>query len=248
MRNLLERLVKPFTFLVSVALIPMICACSVEMLTFLSTDIDFSKLDFFTIGIVCYLLLYGATLYAGGLLHSHFHFIRTLRHELTHSFATILLGGRVREMLVSNPIEKTGGDSHVETLGLGALLTPFFYLAPYYLPLFTIPFLLLRYLMSSWPRDVIDLLIGFTLTFHFASLLEELLRQRFGLGQSDIRKTGVILSYVVIGLFNLFSLVIIKAMLHDQWPDAEFITGFIQRTVSYYGRIFQFLRRLLPGS
>lgn len=247
MRNLLERLLRPFTFLLVILFAPMICACSVEMLLFLASDIDFGTLDWFLIGFVCYALVYGAVLYSGGAFQSHLHFIRLLRHELTHSITTMISGGRVREMLVVNPIEKPGTDSYVDALGLGGLIRPFVYLSPYYLPLFTIPFLLLRYLVPPPIQQAIEFMIGFTLAFHYTSLIDELLKQRFGLGQADIRRTGIILSYAVIGVLNLLSLVVIKAVLHEKWPSTDYLTRFITRTQEYYMFIIDQVRRLIPG-
>jgi hypothetical protein len=247
MRRLLERLLKPFTFFLLILLAPMICACSTEMLLFLASDIDFGLLDWFLVGFVCFALVYGAILYTGGVFQSHLHFIRLLRHELTHSVTTMLTGGRVREMLVANPIEKPGTNSYVDALGLGGLIGPFVYLSPYYLPLFTLPFLLLRYLVASPIQQAIEFMIGFTLAFHYTSLIDELLKQRFGLRQTDIRKTGVMLSYVVIGVLNLFSLVIIKAVLYEKLPSTDHFTNFISRTQEYYTFIVQQIRGLIPG-
>ena len=247
MRRLLERLLRPFTFLLVILLAPMLCACSTEMLLFLASDIDFGALDWFLVGFVCFVLVYGAILYTGGAFQSHLHFIRLLRHELTHSVTTMISGGRVREMLVVNPIEKPGTNSYVDSLGLGGLISPFVYLSPYYLPLFTIPFLLLRYFVDPPIQQAVEFLIGFTLAFHYTSLIDELLKQRFGLGQADIRKTGVILSYVVIGILNLLSLVVIKAVLQEKWPTADNLTSFITRTQEYYMFIIDQVRRLIPG-
>jgi hypothetical protein len=246
-RRLLERLLRPFTFILVILFAPMICACSVEMLLFLASDIDFGSLDWFLVGFVSFALVYGAILYTGGAFQSHLHFIRLLRHELTHSLTTMISGGRVREMLVVNPIEKPGTNSYVDALGLGGLISPFVYLSPYYLPLFTLPFLLLRYLVSPPIQQAIEFLIGFTLAFHYTSLIDELLKQRFGLGQTDIRRTGIMLSYVVIGVLNLLSLVVIKSVLQEKWPTVDNLTQFISRTQEYYKLIIDQVIRLIPG-
>jgi hypothetical protein len=245
MRNLLSRLFKLFLLLL---LAPLFFSCAVETLLFLSSDLDIGSLDFFLIGFVSYVLLHGAILYApGGRLYSNLQFIRTLRHELTHSIAGMFFGRRIDEMLVINPVGKTGAViSHVKYIGssgLDSLIT----LAPYYLPLFTIPLLLLRFLTASWGRELVDFLIGLTLAFHYASLVDELLLQGFGLRQKDITHTGVIFSYAVIILFNLLFLALIKAVLHEHLPNAEYITGFLRRSWESYLFIFQQLRSLLPG-
>jgi hypothetical protein len=71
--------------------------------------------------------------------------------------------------------------------------------------------------------------------------------QRFGLNQPDITKTGMIFSYVVIGLMNLIFLAIIKAVMHQQWPATDYFTDFIRRSWESYLLIFQQLRGLLFG-
>jgi hypothetical protein len=241
MRNLLGKLVKLFLLII---LAPLICSCTMETLLFLSANLDFGSLGFFFIGLVSYALLYGAILYTGGRLYSHLVFLRTLRHELTHSIAGMFFGKRIDEMLVVNPASRAGTvTSHVTYLdssGLDSLVT----LAPYYIPLFTLPLLPLRFFVDSWPRAVIDFLIGFTLAFHYAALIDELLMQRFGLRQPDITNTGMMFSYVIIGLMNLIFLAIIKAVIDQQWPNTEHFVSFLRRGWGSYLLIFQQLKSL----
>jgi hypothetical protein len=244
MRNALGKLVRLFLLII---LAPLICSCTTETLLYLSTNLDLGLLGFFFVGFVFYALLYGAILYTGGQLYSHLLFLRTLRHELTHSVAGMFFGRQVDEMLVVNPAGRAGTvSSHVtylNTSGLDSLIT----LAPYYVPLFTIPLLPLRFFVDSWPRALIDFLIGFTLAFHYAALIDELLMQRLGLRQPDIANTGMAFSYVIIIVMNLIFLAIIKAVIDQQWPSADHLTRFFTRSWESYLLILRQLRNLLVG-
>jgi hypothetical protein len=159
----------------------------------------------------------------------------------------MLFGRRIDEMLVANPASKGGSSAsyvtYLDSSGLDSLVT----LAPYYLPLFTLPLLPLRLVMDSWPQALTDFLIGFTLAFHYASLIDELLMQRFGLGQPDITNTGLIFSYVIIGLMNLVFLAIIKATLQEEWPSTQHLVDFVTRSWESYVLIFQQIWDLFFG-
>jgi len=247
MRNLLQQLL---WFLVVILLAPLIWACSVEAFSFVFSNLDFGSLDWFLLGITGCVCVYGAVRFTQGKLYSHFQFIRNLRHELTHSVATITTGGNVHEMLVVNPVYNSGAEKpHVSSSGLGCLscLTA---LAPYYLPLFTIPPLIMRIFLPSTLPKAVEFLIGFTLAFHFISFLEEFVGQKFGLGQSDITNTGVLVSYILIAFFNLVSWVVIKAALHDEWPTLDRLWNALEKGRESYGVLFETLKsyiRLFAG-
>ena len=254
MRNLLGRLFKPITILVLLLLWPAIYSCGLETLFFLSKNLDIGSLDFFAIGFVCYFLLHGAVWYTQGQLQAHLQFIRVLRHELTHSFAAMFLGKPIDEMLVSNPVTNPDSASYARWLNPSYILDWLVYLAPYYLPFFTLPLLPLRLVLSSFAGEAIDFLIGFSMAFHYVSLIYELLLQRLGHKPGDVRRMGCVFSYVIIILFNLLSLALVKAVLHQQWPDvAVRFSGFFERSRGIYAGIItsvlQQLRAigLLPG-
>jgi hypothetical protein len=254
MRNLLGRLFKPITILLLLLFLPAIYSCGMETLAFLSWNLDIGSLDFFAIGFVCYFLLHGAIWYTQGQLQAHLQFIRVLRHELTHSFAAMLLGKPIDEMLIINPVTSPDSTSYARWLNPSYVLDWLIYLAPYYLPFFTLPLLPLRLVLSSFAGEAIDFLIGFSMAFHYVSVIYELLLQRLGQRQGDVRRMGCIFSYVVIILFNLFSLALVKAVLHQQWPDvALYFSGFFERSRELYAGIITFALQqlravgLLPG-
>jgi hypothetical protein len=82
--------------------------------------------------------------------------------------------------------------------------SPLTALAPYYLPLFTIPFLILKpFVYPEW-RGLVDFFIGFTLCFHYVAFLKD-----FRLKQSDITKTGILFSFAITVFLNVVILVVI---------------------------------------
>lgn len=247
MRNLLARLFKPITILLLLLLGPAIFSCGMETLAFLALNLDFGSLDFFAVGFVCYFLLHGAIWYTQGQLQAHLQFIRVLRHELTHSFAAMFLGKPIDEMLVINPVLNPGSTSYARWINPSYILDWLVYLAPYYLPFFTLPLLPLRLVLSSFAGEAIDFLIGLSMAFHYVSMIYELLLQRLGQKPGgDVRKMGCALSYVVIILFNLFSLALVKAVLHRQMPNiSEHFLGFFENSRDIYtGIITSLLQQL----
>jgi len=85
-------------------------------------------------------------------------------------------------------------------------------LAPYFLPLFTLPLLLLRPVVPPPFDKVIDFLIGFTLAFHYVRLYNDLKTE-----QTDITKTGTIFSVFFAVAMNLVFLVVILAVVTGQY-------------------------------
>jgi hypothetical protein len=256
MRNLLGRLFKPITILLLLLFLPAIYSCGLETLTFLSWNLELGSLDFFAIGFICYFLLHGAIWYTQGQLQAHLQFIRVLRHELTHSFAAMFLGKPIDEMLIINPMINPDSISYARWLNPSYVLDWLVYLAPYYLPFFTLPLLPLRLVLSSFAGEAIDFLIGFSMAFHYVSTVYELILQGFGRKQGgDVKRIGCVFSYVIIILFNLFSLALVKAVLHQQWPDvAVHFSRFFERSGELYANIITLVLQqfravgLLPGS
>jgi hypothetical protein len=168
---------KLFRLLVLALLAPLIYSCVVEVFPSLFSDLDLQPVGLFFLGCACYTVIHGAILSIGGRLYYNLQFFRVLRHELSHAIMALSFGSYTQEMLVVNPIEKPGEPSYVlhhSPIGPGSLIT----LAPYCLPILTIPLLLLKLLPLSQFRHVVDFLIGLTLAFHYFSVMYE-----FGLRQ-----------------------------------------------------------------
>ncbi|MBN1136254.1 MAG: hypothetical protein JXM73_06700 [Anaerolineae bacterium] len=100
------------------------------------------------------------------------------------------------------------------TVGLTGPVRPWFWavLAPYYFPVFTIPLLLIKPVVSTSLRNVMDLLIGFTLAFHYLSTV-----RRGFYGQIDVKTMGRIFSTIVTLALNVVWLVIILCVVTNNY-------------------------------
>lgn len=168
---------------------------------FVRAEITFERIVWFLAGMVCYLLLY--VLFFHG--REKYDFVETLSHELAHATVSIVL----LELPKSLTVDPKNNKSVVTTDSK----SPFTVLAPYYLPLSTIPFLLVKPIVLPQWRSPVDFLIGFTLCFHYVVFLKH-----FRLRQTDITKTGIIFSFVITFFLNVLFLVIILCAVINCYP------------------------------
>ena len=123
--------------------------------------------------------------------------LQTFSHELSHTIVGLLFFQRIHSFQAS---ERSGvvyhsGHRFGET---------FISLAPYYLPIFTFAFLLLR-IVGAWKLlYVFDLFIGFTLAFHCLCFAKQTRSY-----QTDISSVGYIKAYLFIACALLFNLTIV---------------------------------------
>ena len=211
---------KLLRFLFLIPSLPLIYAFSHEALLFF-TQIEWKDTLFFLLGMVVYVLLY-AVAFAGNI-----GFLETLEHELTHagaSLATLKMPGRL-------VVEPGGG----ETVARGCFLVA---LAPYFLPLFTLPLLLLKPVVPPPFDRVIDFLIGFTLAFHYVRLYNDLKTT-----QTDITRTGTIFSFFFSVVMNLIFLVVILAVVTGRYAMIpEYFKTSWERTKATYQTVYEFIR------
>ena len=115
-------------------------------------------------------------------------------------------------------------------------------LAPYVLPLFTLPFIILKLFSLSAPYDLlVDFMIGFTLAFHFVSIVREL-----SVRQTDTQKLGCFLSYAFIILANVLLLVVLKSIIQGSWLlDKAFFLAAWERGLVYYGAAWDRVKEAL---
>lgn len=131
-------------------------------------------------------------------------------HELTHAFAGILSGAKIKKF-------KVGKESgHVVLTKDNIWIT----LAPYFFPIYTFAVIVI-YLMLGWFTDIKNLypyylfLIGFSIAFHIALTIYIL-----GIGQSDLKVYGVFFSYIVIFAVNTAVFALLMALAFPQEIDA----------------------------
>lgn len=218
---------KVIKLLVSPVLIPLVYAFVCEAFLFIIYNVDFQPVQWFLYGVLSYVLIY--QLIRG----DNITFVETFEHELGHAVLNLVWFRRFDEFLV-NPKKK----SHVTTRGvfnIGFLTS----LAPYYLPVFSIPLLIVKPFLSASIRHVIDFLMGFNLAFHYVALLKEFYGQ-----QPDIQKHTLVFSFLITCLMNAIILVIILcAVLEDYLLLLDYFDGSITRAIESYKVVFQELQK-----
>jgi hypothetical protein len=123
--------------------------------------------------------------------------LQTFSHELSHTIVGLLFFQRIHSFQAG---EKSGAVYHSgHRFG-----ETFISLAPYYLPIFTFAFLLLR-IIGAWKSlYIFDIFIGFTLAFHCLCFAKQTRSY-----QTDISSVGYVKAYLFIACALLFNLTII---------------------------------------
>ena len=178
---------RPFLkFVFLVLLIPVNYAFVTAALTFLVYHADLFRENWATYGFLSYMLLYVL------LLRSRVKFLETFEHELAHTLVAWLFFRSVDLFAVS----PKGGFIHLRHNTRGFIDT-MITLAPYFLPVFALPMLIVKPFMTAPVDQIVDLLIGLFLAFHYASLFVE-----FSPRQPDIEWTGLTVALFVVIFFN----------------------------------------------
>jgi hypothetical protein len=223
---------KLLRLLLLIALLPLLFACSVQVWPFLVAGINFELFFWFFAGVLLYTLLHGAAGHLNGPRSSDLAFTQHLKHELSHVLVGGLFMQGTREMKV-NPDQ--GSEVRFRNRGGPQGLIS---LAPYYLPLFTIPFLFLRLIVNPPYDGWVNLGIGFTLAFHYLQLVGE-----YGSHQTDITSTGRIYALVVTLFMNLMFFFVVKCFVFETYSDlVDYSVRSWSRIKDYYRATWTTLR------
>ena len=222
-------------FAVFVLLIPLICSFWAEGLNLIASMLDLPALQWFGFGLLISVVVGGLST---GAIAS---FIEAAMHELTHAYVGTPLVGEVAYMEA-----KSEGKSVTRFKEGCNPIAPFVLLAPYYFPLFTIPFLVIAPFaagMSTTANHLIDLLIGLTLGFHYVMTAKQ-----FRFYQEDLRQVGFIVSIGMTFTLLLIWLVITLAVVLGEYANisALFVNAFTQAP-EYYRTAFAWLQGLWGG-
>ncbi|MBU0571579.1 MAG: hypothetical protein KJ995_05070 [Candidatus Omnitrophica bacterium] len=165
-------------------------------------------------------------------------YIYVVGHEFMHVIATWLCGGRIESFRVM----PSGGSVTTSKTNI------FIELSPYFIPIYTLLlgpiFMILRASIFGFINlnFIFLFLIGFTLTFHFV-MTTEVLKMR----QSDIAKSGIILSLVFIFTLNLVSVMAVFCPLFSGLSFIVFIKSAVVYTAAAYGFVYQHAQGLAHG-
>jgi len=151
-------------------------------------------------------------------------YLYVLGHECVHVLATWLCGGQV----VSFNVTPSGGNVVTSKTNF------FIELSPYFVPIYTILLGVIYTLMKAMDKTMPNMsiififLIGVTLAFHFVMTAEVMKMQ-----QSDIAKSGLLFSLVIIFISNL---VVVMAVFSPLFRISfvDFIRNSYANSVEYY--------------
>jgi hypothetical protein len=142
---------------------------------------------------------------------------QTLEHEFGHYTIATLFGNEIigvqghRNDTRPKAEKRNGGltsPNQTRPVTGDALVT----LAPYFLPLLTLPLLVVRPFIFPFAQPVIDFLIGTTLIWHFVTVFAEIWED-----QPDIRQATLFLAVPVILIVNMLISVVIMVVVLDAW-------------------------------
>lgn len=217
----------PFLNSVAVLLLsPLLFALFSEGLYFFSSVTSWGAFSWLGLGMLLYVPVYlvlprGTTRLLG-----------TLEHELCHAVAIYASFGWVGVIFARD--DGNGGTAGSRSYFLVSL-------APYFLPLFTLPLLPIRPLVGANGLPIIDLLIGFTLAFHMVEVATTI----WANWQSDFTKAGpVALVIVPPALTMLFMVLIAAGVLSDYRLMLDYLRNIVAVTPDYYRAAFAWVSQL----
>ncbi len=233
-------------FVVLLLLAPLFWTFGREGVRFLKAVFPFDATQWFLAGaflslLICLLLL-----------RDRLGFLQVLLHELEHAIVFFLFTFRWPDSMEVTPPNGVTGWVGVNRWLL-FWFAPLLSLAPYYFPLLTIPFLLLKALAAlaftllempfpGFLAAALDLLIGLTLTLHILCTLKE-----FRASQPDIRDLGLIVSFVTTLFLNfLFVLLSITVVTGRYAEFLAYVKSTFPVAVDAYKASFAWLKEHVP--
>jgi hypothetical protein len=214
---------KIIKWLLGPLLIPLVIASVLEARLLFVEQLSFGLVRWLAIGAAVALFL---PLLIG---EQNWHFLQVVEHELTHLFCGVL----TQRQAVDLRIFPEENQRYFQSRGYfsSGFLSD---LAPYYLPLFSLPFLAVRACCNARWCVVLEVLIGFTLSFFLLRVLRELRPY-----QTDLQRHTVLFSFLVVILLNLFIAVLSLALLVGDWTLVPtYMRQVLERAQLYYGTMF----------
>jgi hypothetical protein len=213
----------------AVLLAPLSGAFVCEALLFLASNVDWRS--WVTYGFACYSLVFMVFMVFSP---RKIAFIEVLEHEVIHATVALVLFWKD---ILGLQVDLTKGGITTVDQGDNAIIR----LAPYCLPITTIPLIVIRFFVSSSiTTAIVDFSIGFTLAFHFLAL-----RWEFKPRQTDFKKTGCLFSAVIVCFVNSTLVVAILCILSGNYSNIrDYFDDSFVRAREFYLIINGILRAL----
>ncbi|MCK4948440.1 MAG: hypothetical protein KAS46_08735 [Candidatus Aureabacteria bacterium] len=204
----------------AVILTPLACGLSAALYISVAQYFNITTLLPFLLGFGLYLLIYA-------ILQQP---IRTyiFTHELVHVIWVLIFGGKVKDFRMG----KRGGSVKVSKTNF------IIELAPYLFPLYCIISILV-YFMAGLFIDVkpywkvMSFVVGFFWAFHFTITAYVLTKE-----QTDFRGPGVVLSLVIVYIFNVIILALIICFLSDSVSFKTYAVNSIDKALICYKALY----------
>jgi hypothetical protein len=161
-------------------------------------------------------------------------FTEDLLHELAHVLSAYLFLKIIRSLRV-----KVEGQSYTEIVRPNFLIS----LAPYYLPILTVPLLIARPFVRAPANLYVDFAIGATLALHYVLLIHQA-----SIIQKDfVHAGGVWFSFCVSAFLCAIILAVALATVRGDYRALPmyFVRSW-ERTLVYYGKAIGILQRIFP--
>lgn len=211
-----------------ILLAPLIYSFAYEAYLFLVSNARPLTVNWFALGFLLYLFLYVP------ILHGTMDFIEHFAHESAHALVAFMCLKGIHRFTV-NPRPQPGeeGSSVVGSPGPNCLIS----LAPYYLPIFVLPLLIIKLIVIPKMHGLVNGLIGVATGFHCA-----LLFRTFRPRQKDIQETGLLASVGITAILNVIFLVVIAHGVLNRYADLpDYLRHSLARTLESYRTVFQSL-------
>ena len=227
-------LIKFFKIVLAFVLAPLVVAFCLQAFFSLTGNVAWQDLTWMLVGLVGYFIVYIV------INSNNLRFLETLEHEFIHAVTVIFsLSTLVRLRVYPEKNESGEGFSSTEYNNFEGMVnwSPsgcfLIFLAPYFLPILTIPLLLIHPFVPLSLTPFIDVLIGVTMGFHYAALAKE-----FHLEQTDIQKQTLPFSVVITLLFNTIILVLVISVVADDLRlTLDYLREAFARSYGYYSVI-----------
>lgn len=189
---------KFFNLLLFILCAPVLYAFVAQTVIFVFSHFTAMWTDAFLYGLGVYLVLYSLFLWR------KITFLEVLEHELNHTVVAMLF---FRNVIHLEADWRRGGK--VEFFGK---INTAILLAPYFLPLFTIPLIIIKPFMSVSTYTFVDFFMGLTWAFHIVGVFNE-----FGVRQTDLTRVGMRTSFMIVLVMNCIFLVIALGFALEQY-------------------------------
>ncbi len=181
----------------------------------------------FGIGFAAYIIL-------GIFFRKNRKWLQTFSHELTHTLVGMLFFRKIHSFTA----ERGEGvmSYSVNRYHIGDLMIS---LSPYFLPIFTFFFLIIRHAISGEAMYIFDAITGFTFAFHLGCFISQT-----GNYQTDISQHGYFYSYLIIATFLSLNISLVLLSIESNlfpairdfavtaWMDLKTVYGFLSEHVS----------------